>query len=162
LQPKSSQQQSQPKNVRRCALAIRTIPPSCYRLPSDGRQWQSQCRLRLQLAQLLASYANPDGGSIKISVPTMVAALEISRSVVFELLADLKELGFLTDAGKSQFSGTTARTLQIDKMRAALNGPELGSNSPELAEGVPRVSPPNSPELAAQPSGTGLEFRTQP
>src|SRR5690242_1864235 len=107
------------KNVRRCSLAVRNIPPSTYRLPSDGRQWKSQCRLRRELAVLLASYADPNGQNIKISVLTMSTALEKSRSVIFELLEDLRALGFLQDGGKTGYSGTRSRTLNVSAMLSA-------------------------------------------
>jgi len=164
-------------NVRRCSIAIRGIPPSCYRLPNDGRQWESQCRLRRELAQLLASYANPDGTHIAISVATMAAALEKSRSVVFELLDDLRALGYLHDGAKSGFRGTTWRTLNVSAMLDTLNcGDTTDSivrnsqpNSPELPaqpsgtyNSTVRKSPANSPELTSQPSGTGREFRIGP
>src|SRR5262249_34694022 len=102
------------KNVRGCSLAIRNIPPSVYRLLSDGRQWESQCRLRRELAFLLSSYADSNGSNIKISVLTMSNSLEKSRSVIFELLDDLRTLGFLQDGEKTGYRGTRARTLNVN------------------------------------------------
>jgi hypothetical protein len=103
----------------KCAIDIRTVPVTAYRLPSDGRQWKHVCAQRQRLTKELALYANPDGSSIRVAVETLAQTLGLSRRAIMYRLDDLRTLGFITDGKLAGFKGTRWRTLNVAAITAA-------------------------------------------
>lgn len=150
-------------NPLKCAVDIRSAPPSAYTLPDDGRKAKHLCRLRHSLAFRLATYANPDGTSIRPSRDRMASELGVSRRTVARLLVDLKTLGFLVDDGWHT-SGTMhvrKRSLNVPAIQQAASG----SRGPDTkAEG--QIGAGSVPDTKAERqigAGRGPDsFGTQP
>jgi hypothetical protein len=96
----------------RAVLDARALSFEDFRLPSDGRKWQSVARQRRALFMELCSYANSDGSAIYASVSTMQRCSGSERTT-FRRLDELKQLGLLRDEGKSRFQGTTVRSVLL-------------------------------------------------
>jgi len=157
------------KNVRKCSLQIRDVPDSVFRMDSDGRKWRSQATLRAKLAHYLATFANPDGSHIGIGVERMSARLQVSRRTTFELLNDLRYLGFLVDGSKTKFRGTRWRTLNataiLSKAEECAQNAQTELQRCEIGSPIVRDSPFKGARLTA--NGARLarktgESRTQP
>jgi biotin operon repressor len=77
------------------------------------------CNERRAVLTQQATYANSDGGSIKVSAETVGKALGISRWTVQRRLTELKALGFLKDGERDTFYKTKNRTIDITAVVAA-------------------------------------------
>ncbi len=98
-----------------------------FRSPDDGRQWKSVAGQRRAYYLELSTYADGDGTNAFPSIRSLQRIFGDSRRTVFRRLADLKELGFIKDVGKSKFQGTTIREvlLPTTKENAEMTLPEL-------------------------------------
>lgn len=84
-----------------------------FRSPDDGRQWKSVAGQRRSYFIEIASYADSDGTNAFPSIESLQRILGDSRRTVFRRLAELKELGFIRDVGKSKYQGTTIREVLL-------------------------------------------------
>lgn len=96
----------------RCLMDATDLPPSAFALPNDGRKCAHKQNRRKALAQVLARRADPDGSNTRQSVTTMMAKTGMQRRTVFNVLAELRLLGFLKD-GELHATGTRIRTLTL-------------------------------------------------
>jgi hypothetical protein len=96
----------------RCLMDATDLPPSAFALPNDGRKSAHKQNRRKALAQVLARRADPDGSNTRQSVTTMMAKTGMQRRTVFNVLAELRLLGFLKD-GELHETGTRIRTLTL-------------------------------------------------
>lgn len=90
------------------------LPPSAFALPDDvnNRKKQHLWNRRKALAQVLARRADPNGSNTRQSVSTMMKMTGMERRTVFNVLAELRKLGFLKD-GELHATGTRIRTLTL-------------------------------------------------
>jgi hypothetical protein len=90
------------------------LPPSAFSLPDDAsnRKKQHLWNRRKALAQVLARRADPNGSNTRQSVSTMMKMTGMERRTVFNVLAELRELGFLKD-GELHATGTRIRMLTL-------------------------------------------------
>lgn len=97
----------------RCALDLRDVPPSAFRMPDDGRQWRHKCELRCALLHWLATFADADGSNVEAGIKRMETRFEVSRRTIFRRLDDLIELGFTTREKLTGFKGTRRRKINV-------------------------------------------------
>jgi hypothetical protein len=121
----------------RCALDLRDVPPSAFRMPNDGRQWRHKCELRCALLHWLATFADADGSNVEAGIKRMEARFEVSRRTIFRRLDDLIELGFTNREKLTGFKGTRRRTINV---KAVLKKAAVVPPSPAVAE-VPSSHP---------------------
>jgi hypothetical protein len=156
----------------KCVRDIRDFPPSAYRLPADGRQSKHQCQQRRALAVELATYANGDGSSIKLSVKTLADHLGKSPRAIHDLLDDLSELGLLENKELCGFMKPRERVLNIPAFKTKIayvqsSTPHVQSSAPTCAIlAAPHVQssnflPAETPEDCRQPTETNRPT-TQP
>jgi hypothetical protein len=128
----------------RCLKDATKIPPSEFALPDDGRQQRHLCQQRKALAQVLASAANADGSSIRISQATMQHDTGFSHAKVNRLLDDLKTLGFLSDEGFFRVADRRYVSIRALHLRAPLvsssSAPLVSSSNPLVSSSNPLVS----------------------
>jgi hypothetical protein len=115
----------------RCALDLKDVPPSAYRLPGDGRNWQHLCVQRQRVVDKLTLYANSDGTGITVGVPRLAAALGVAPRSVKSRFEELNILGILTTAGREKTRGVFKRTLNVAAI-LALAAKATGQDSPYL------------------------------
>ena len=98
-----------------CVRDWRDFSLSHYRLKNDGRKWRALAEKRRQLAEWLATFANKDGSSIFVGIERMEDKFECSRSTIFRLLDDLRELHALAPkSGLTSRLGTAVRSLTLE------------------------------------------------
>jgi hypothetical protein len=155
---------SKGNNPLKCVADIRGIPPSAYKLPSDGRKEKHLCRLRWQLAWFLATYANPDGTSIRPSRASMAVALGVHIRTISRLLVDLKTLEFLSDDGWFAIGEThlRKRTLNIAKIQQAAGASTVPDTQASTVPDTPSTVPNSEPLCQIGPSTVPNSFGTQP
>ncbi len=127
--------QSDSKSSVKCVRDIRDFPPSSYRLPSDGRKWLAQARLRRELAIQMATHADGDGSSITAGVKRWAKALEVSERTIYRLLDDLRNLGpgfLLEKEGLTKENGTAIRRLDVSKLK--MRGADLTDSVSDLSD----------------------------
>jgi hypothetical protein len=152
----------------KCIRDIRDIQPAAYRLKSDGRKWMHECKLRCDLAQWLATFANPDGSSITVGVDRMMKRLSVSRRTVQRLLDDLAALGFLTNGKLTKFKGTRRRVLNVAAI-VATSVPDTGArlcqienaSVPDKGARLCQIENASVPDTQFESATTG-ESGTQP
>ncbi len=125
------------KNTTKCTQEIRSVPPERYRLAKDGKKWRAVCRERREVLMQLATYANGDGSSIRVSVERVANELGISRSTAFYRLADLRGLGFLLDGDVDPKYRTIIRSIDVAKVTAIPVHPVQNSETPSRIARVP-------------------------
>lgn len=146
----------------KCVRDLREIPPTAYRLTTDGRKWMHKCRLRCDLAQWLATFANPDGTSITVGVERMTNRLCVSRRTVQRLLDDLETLGFLSNGKLTNFRGTRRRNLNIAAVMATADVPDSQNGDvPNTQSQMRQMETSVGPDTRFE-SGTTGESATQP
>jgi hypothetical protein len=128
----------------RCLKDATKMPPSEFALPDDGRQRRHLCQQRKALAQVLASAANADGSSIRISLATMMHDTGFSHAKVCRLLIDLKALGVLSNEGYFRVAHRRFVSIRALHLRAPLvsssRAPLVSSSSPLVSSSNPLVS----------------------
>lgn len=98
-------QPDNPKPRRKGSIAafirgVLGVPLSAYDLPDDGRQRRDQLRrARHDLLVWLATYANPDGTSIRPALGSLERGLGWGKRTIYRRLADLQTLGLLKNEG---------------------------------------------------------------
>lgn len=159
--------------------AIRSIPPEAYRLPTDGRKWLHDCKLRKYVVLQLATYADANGTRIFPSARTIGRELGISERTVKYVFNDLKTLGVLIDKGftDGKYKHTRIRALDVEKICGAVvqDSPEsVVQDSPtvvqdsqdacarfeERSRKIQNSGTPEKRESCTQPSLTVLGNRT--
>jgi Fe2+ or Zn2+ uptake regulation protein len=110
----------------RCLMDATDLPPSAFALPDDGRKSVHKQNRRKALAQVLARRADPDGSNTRQAVSTMMLKTGMSRRTVFNVLSELRQLGFLKD-GELHSTGTRIRTLMLPKSEAGTKCPRCGT-----------------------------------
>lgn len=98
---------------KNCLFEAHKIQPEQFRLPDDGRKWKVNTFNRRTLFLELASFANGDGSSVRPSIPTLMERTGFCRTKIFNLLDDLKALGFWEKAGRHGWNGQTIRQLNM-------------------------------------------------
>jgi hypothetical protein len=111
----------------RCLVHVVDIPPSAFALPCDGRQEKHLCRQRKAMAEQVARRANSDGTGARPEVETLAEGMGCCLATAFNLLRDLRNLGFVTGGKLAKRRGPRFRTVYVARMRAALE-PELFSS----------------------------------
>ena len=101
------------KKSQKCTQDIRKTPPARYALPTDGRKVVSLCNERWMVMLFLSSYAHGDGTAIKVSVPTISAAMGWSKRTTQRRLKELRTLGVLSDGDIDGIFHTRVRTIDI-------------------------------------------------
>src|ERR1035437_362727 len=101
------------KKSKKCTQDIRKTPPARYALPTDGRKVVSLCNERWMVMLFLSSYAHGDGTAIKVSVPTISAAMGWSKRTTQRRLKELRTLGVLSDGDIDGIFHTRVRTIDI-------------------------------------------------
>jgi hypothetical protein len=153
-------------SVIKAVVDIRSTPPSAYALPEDGRKKRYLCQQRRALANHLATYANPDGTSVRVGATRIGKELGMGRSTVFRLLTDLQRLGFLSNGDIHGQTRTRIRSLSIPKIspvtdsrghQSRIKGspvPDSPSPVPDSPTPVPKEYgtlppslPPNKPSI---------------
>jgi hypothetical protein len=134
----------------RCALDLRDVPPSAFRMPDDGRQWRHKCELRCALLHWLATFADADGSNVEAGIKRMETRFEVSRRTIFRRLDDLIELGFTTREKLTGFKGTRRRKINV---AAILKKAEVPSSPNPVVPSSPSVVPstPVSDVPSSQP-----------
>jgi hypothetical protein len=116
---------------------LRDVPPSAFRLPTDGRKCRAVCDRRRALVQQLASYGDEDGTNIWPGRKALAKALGISIREVGYLLADLAALEFLRNDGWHVSGNSVTRIRSLD-LEAIFRAAAHGQNRPISAHGQNR------------------------
>jgi hypothetical protein len=133
----------------KCSLDIRRVPESSYARPTDGRKGGAVCSRRRALMQQLASYANPDGSGITVSIERLCDEMGWSRRTVFRILDDFEEMGFISNEKLTKWNGTRTRRINVKAILAAIAVPDSRPvdvpdsrpvDVPDTAVGVPDSS----------------------
>jgi len=155
------------KKPKPCVVDICGVPPSAYVLLEDGRKSIYMARLRRQLAIQLATYAKPDGTSIRPSRFTLAKQLEVSVRTLCRLLADLEKLGYLDKKGIHGFTHARERALRMEKILPPapqttgpdtpvppqVTGPHTTSTRPDTTERKPDSGITRPDSMAFKHSG---------
>lgn len=108
------------KSIRAVRI-VRDVPLEDYRNDSDGRQWKHQAKERQRLMMLLATYADPDGSNIKVSVDELASRLGCARRTIFNLLDDFEKMELIINDNKlSSYHGTRIRAINPDWLKLQL------------------------------------------
>jgi hypothetical protein len=82
----------------RCANSLRNVSWRTFIIAFESKsRWLAQQRCALVNRMALA--ADPDGTNVKLSVTTLARQMGCSRQTVYDLLDDLKLLGFVEEGG---------------------------------------------------------------
>lgn len=127
------------KCATKCAQDLADVPPAVFRLPSDGKKWNSVARERRAVLQRMALAANSNGSSIKLSAGKIAAALGISRASILRRLAELQTLGFLESVGLDPKYRTTIRAICIEAVKKAWRHPSQIAEAP-VSDNLPTPS----------------------
>ena len=124
---------------------IRAFPWQSYRLATDGRKGEYVAGKRRELAMQLASYADGDGSSIRVSLKRLYAELGWTTRTVDRRLSELEQVGpgLLSRVGLTQERGVAIRRLDVSVLKMP------GADSPNSTPGSPD-SIPDSPDRTDQ------------
>jgi hypothetical protein len=133
------------------------LPPCAFALPADAsnRKKQHLWNRRKALAQVLARRADPNGSNTRQSVSTMMKMTGMERRTVFNVLAELRELGFLKD-GELHATGTRIRTLTLP---TPMQDSDSQSEGPVQDSGTP-MQDSQAPVQDRQGTHAGLNAHT--
>jgi hypothetical protein len=128
--PAEDEREARARKAMKCARDLADVPPEAFRLPDDGTKWKAVCINRSRVLHRMSLAVNGDGSSMRLSVPTLAKGLSLSRSTVFVILKDLKQLGFLLDTERfDPICKTRVRQIDVRKV-LSISPPVQNSFSP--------------------------------
>lgn len=157
---KPSKKKKAKKDTTKCTRDIRSVPPTAFRLPTDGKKWRRVCDERKALLMLMASYANGDGTNISVAIDTLGDYQGWSRRTTCRLLDSLKTLGFVEDGALDvRHKNTRIRSINIQKVQSRRDTvtpsgvPNSVAGVPDRTTGVPdrTEAPPIWPTTVFRP-----------
>ena len=149
--------------VVRAVLDVRDVPFTVYTLPGEQtktREWKHNSKERRTLTNQLASYANPDGTHIEVSIERMAKDIGWSVRAVKDYLDDLTAvLGFLVDDGWAFHFGKRVRrrTLLVGRILEAAKVQNSNLESAKLDSSKVQNSEVESAKLGGQSAKLPIE-----
>ena len=146
---------------------IRAFPWQSYRLPTDGRKGEHVAGKRRELAMQLASYADGDGSSIRVSLKRLYAELGWTTRTVDRRLAELEQVGpgLLSRVGLTQERGVAIRRLDVSVLKmpgagspnSTPDSPDSIADSPDrtnqvrqIEQPIRQIARPDSPSIGGE------------
>ncbi len=151
---------------------VRSLPPSFFRLSTDGPKWLAVCRDRRALYLQLATYADGDGTNIRPSIARLMEELGMSKRTLLRRMSDLIQMEILENGGHDGPHGTRLRHINWDgvwerQAQAEVpNGHVNGAEVPnaEVPDGGPRcqIAKAEVPDSEAEVPDSGAEVPKPP
>ncbi len=123
-------------------------PASRFEMPGDGRKAKHKAHFRRSLLLEYGSFADKFGRGACPSAKTLAARLGCSEKTVDRYTADLKQLGFVQNRGKSRFRGTMVRDLDLPPIGSD-SQPSIPPDSTPTGSDSPPIGSANDPAMGS-------------